>query len=577
MVGGVDGLRPAWPQRHGSLVLLPGGPVQIPLQEEVAQEDGGLEIPLRLRLDLLEERHGVFADAGGEQLPSRPEEIPDLLQDPGGLPVVPRLLVVLSRLGALPQPLQRDGRGPRLARRRVHLGGALLVAVPRVHLGGFGVLANALIHLAGTPPESARLELRGRVRLAPFGQVPLPLHDVQFRLPAQLSAESRRLVEPLMAHQEAQSGLPLPGLAILLRRLHLHAVVLQDGARLGGLAGLDERLRAAPRQRPGGDGRRLGFRRHPPLAAQRSLEELGRVAILPHLETQVAGAIERVDLDIQRRGPLQISGPLGGFGRLDVVPPFLVEGRRPQVVAGTRVHLARPEGLVPLLVLPGRLGRLVLVLPDPPRLQIGSSALVGVGGGLPVTQLLVEMPRLQVVSPPGQAPCRATVRRAGAAVPEEAWDPPHDPEDEEAEDDGTGGGTGGKIADQTLPRGQPFAHGVGTRGGLLRRLGGRQGGNEYPAQQHRQQTEDRQGATADRGEGPSRGGPGYEATRCRGVHQSNPPVWGRRIQAVGRVGDNRSRRPGGAAGGEGRPTARRRASPAAHEDHRSALARSSSS
>ena len=299
--------------------------------------------------------------------------------------------------------------------------------------------------------------------------------------------------------------------------------------------------------------------------------------ILPHLEAQVAGAIERIELHVQRRGPLQISGPLGGLGRLDVVPPFLVEGRRPQVIAGARVHLARPEGLVPLLVQPGRLGRLVLVFPDPPRVQIGSSALVGVGGGLPVRQLLVEMPRLDVVSPPDQAPCRATVRRAGAAVPEEAWNQPHDPEDEEAEDDGTGGGTGGKIADQTLPRGQPFPQGVGTRGGLLRRLGRCQDGNEYPAQQHRQQTEDRQGATADRGEGPSRGGPGYEATRCRGVHQSNPPVWGRRIQTVGRVGDNRSRRPGGAAGGEGRPTARRRTSPAAHEDHRSALARSSSS
>jgi hypothetical protein len=298
----------------------------------------------------------------------------------------------------------------------------------------------------------------------------------------------------------------------VLRRFDLHAVVPQNAARFGGLPGLGVRLRAALRQHPRGDVRRLGFRRHSPQAPQRPLEELGRLRVLPHLEAQVTGAIEGVDLDIQRRGPLQISGPLGGLGRLDVVPPFLVERRRPQVVAGARVHLPRPEGLISLLVLPGRLGRLVLVLPDPPRLQVGSPALVGVGGGLPVPQLLVEMPRLQVVSPAGQAPRRATVRRAGTAVPEEARDPPHDPENEEAEDDRTGRGTSGKIANQTLTGGQPFAHGVGARGALLLRLGGRQRRRECPAHQHRHQTEDRQRAEAGTGERTSRGGARYGET-----------------------------------------------------------------
>ena len=240
--------------------------------------------------------------------------------------------------------------------------------MPRVHLGGFGVLADTLIHLTGAPPEPAGLEFPTRVRLAPFRQASLPLHDVQFRLPAQLPAESRRLVEPLMAHQEAQPGFPFPSLAVLLRRLDLHAVVLQDAARLGGLPGFGVRLGAPLRQRLGGDVRRLGFRRHPPQAPQRPVEELGRLRVLPHLEAQVSGAIEGVDLGIQRRGPFQISGPLGGLGRLDFVPPFLVEGRRPQVVAGARVHLPRPESLIALLVLSGRLGRLVLVLPDSPRL-----------------------------------------------------------------------------------------------------------------------------------------------------------------------------------------------------------------
>jgi hypothetical protein len=258
---------------------------------------------------------------------------------------------------------------------------------------------------------------------------------------------------------------------------HLQAMLAQNRARLLRLVRLCIGLRALPRQRPGGGVGRLRLLRHVTESSQGALQQFGRLRVLPHSEAEIPGAIERIELRVQRRRPLQVPGPLGGLGGPHVQAAPLEQRRRPQVITGAHVHLPGLEELVGLLVQAGGLGRLILVFPHPARVHKGPSALVGVGRRLPVRHLLVEATRVDVGS---LADKPAGLRRAGGAglgpalLAQQPRNQPQEPQADEYQRDGAGQGAIGEITDPPLTGGEavPNAFDGGRRPVLNRSLGG---------------------------------------------------------------------------------------------------------
>ena len=125
-----------------------------------------------------------------------------------------------------------------------------------------------------------------------------------------------------MAHEKAESHLPVPGSTELLRRLHLQAVVPEHGGRPGRLSRPDIGLRAAAGLQlddPQGLGRPLPS----PQAPQGPPQEFGRLGVLLQLEAELAGSLERLKLAEECGGSIQIPRALGRLGSLELVPSFL--------------------------------------------------------------------------------------------------------------------------------------------------------------------------------------------------------------------------------------------------------------